>query len=147
MLDAMLHDGERATGPWHAEWLALPEACLLAHGIVVRARELLAGLVVRPAAMRRNLALTRGLLNAEAVMMALAPALGRQAAHDAVYAAAMRAIAADRPLREEVLADPAIAAHLSPAELDRLLAPEHYLGLATAFVDRVLAGGDAGEQG
>jgi 3-carboxy-cis,cis-muconate cycloisomerase len=147
MLDAMLHDGERATGPWHAEWLALPEACLLAHGIVVRARELLAGLVVRPAAMRRNLALTRGLLNAEAVMMALAPALGRQAAHDAVYAAAMRAIAADRPLREEALADPVIAAHLSPAELDRLLAPEHYLGLATAFVDRVLADGDAGEQG
>ncbi|MCC6626439.1 MAG: adenylosuccinate lyase family protein [Chloroflexi bacterium] len=139
MLDAMLHDGERATGPWHAEWLALPEACILAHGLVVQARALLAGLVVRPEAMRRNLALTGGLLNAEAVMMALAPALGRQIAHDTVYAAAMQAIATGAPFRDVLLATPLVAAHLDAATIDGLLAPAAYLGLATEMVDRVLA--------
>ena len=29
MLDAMIHDFERATGPWHAEWIALPESFVL----------------------------------------------------------------------------------------------------------------------
>ena len=140
MLDAMLHDNERATGPWHAEWLALPEAAVLTHGIVVTARDLLAGLVVRPAAMRRNLELTGGLITSEHVMMALAPALGRQHAHEVVYAAAMRAVERGRPLRDELLAEPAVAAHLPAAEIDRLLEPTSYLGLATTFVDRVLAG-------
>jgi 3-carboxy-cis,cis-muconate cycloisomerase len=68
MLDAMLHDNERATGPWHGEWLALPEAAVLTHGIVLKAREILDTLVVRPDQMRRNLAISRGLINSEAVM-------------------------------------------------------------------------------
>jgi 3-carboxy-cis,cis-muconate cycloisomerase len=139
MLDAMLHDNERATGPWHGEWLALPEAAILTHGIVVKAGDLLAGLVVRPEAMRRNLGLSRGLISAEAVMMALAPRLGRQPAHDAVYAASMRAIEGDRPLRDELLADPIVTARLTAAEIDDLLAPEHYIGLTTTFVERVLS--------
>ena len=31
MLDAMIQDFERATGPWHAEWIAIPES-FVAHG-------------------------------------------------------------------------------------------------------------------
>jgi len=138
MLDAMLHDNERATGPWHTEWLALPEAAILAHGIVTKSRELLDGLVIRPERMRANLALSGGLINSEAVMMALAPRLGRGRAHDRVQAACLRAIEQGRPLRDELLADPAIAQHLSPDDMDRLLAPESYVGLAATFVDRVL---------
>jgi 3-carboxy-cis,cis-muconate cycloisomerase len=139
MLDAMQHDGERATGPWHAEWLALPEAAILTHGQLARARELLEGLVVRPERMRQNLGITRGLITSEAVMMALAPRIGRQPAHDVVYDASMRAIERDRPLRDELLADDAIGRVLSAEELDDLLRPENYLGLAPEFVDRVLA--------
>ncbi len=26
MVDAMIQDFERATGPWHAEWIAIPES-------------------------------------------------------------------------------------------------------------------------
>ena len=32
MLDAMVQDYERATGPWHAEWIALPEAFIARGG-------------------------------------------------------------------------------------------------------------------
>jgi 3-carboxy-cis,cis-muconate cycloisomerase len=138
MLDAMQHDNERATGPWHAEWLAFPEAAILTHGIVSKAHELLDALVVRPEQMRKNLGLSRGLINSEAVMMALATPLGRQQAHDVVYAASMRAVERGTLLREELLAEAAVTAHLSAEEIDALLAPESYLGLATRFVDRVL---------
>ena len=29
MLDAMIQDFERATGPWHVEWIAVPESFML----------------------------------------------------------------------------------------------------------------------
>ena len=79
MLDALLADHERATGAWHAEWIALPQAFALTGGALHHARATLEGLEVDPARMRRNLDLTRGLISAEAVMMALAPFVGRAA--------------------------------------------------------------------
>ena len=60
--------------------------CLTA-GSLAQAKFTLEGLVVDESRMRRNLDLTQGLIVAEAVMMGLAPHLGRQNAHDIVYAA------------------------------------------------------------
>ena len=42
MLDAMVQDFERATGPWQVEWIALPESFILAAG-ALRAGALHAG--------------------------------------------------------------------------------------------------------
>ena len=102
MLDAMVQDHERATGPWHAEWIALPEAFALSAGALHHARALLEGLVVDPARMRRNLDITQGMISAEAVMMALAPHVGREQAHHMVAAACDRALAHGRHLRDEL---------------------------------------------
>ena len=87
MLDAMVQDLERATGPWHAEWVALPESFVLSAGALHQARFMLGGLIVDPERMARNLDMTDGLIVAEAVMMGLAPHTGRQQAHDIFYAA------------------------------------------------------------
>jgi 3-carboxy-cis,cis-muconate cycloisomerase len=38
MLDAMIHDFERATGPWHAEWIAIPESFVLTAGALNQAK-------------------------------------------------------------------------------------------------------------
>jgi 3-carboxy-cis,cis-muconate cycloisomerase len=138
MLDALLADHERATGPWHAEWIALPQAFALTAGALHHARAMLEGLEVDPARMRRNLDLTRGLISAEAVMMALAPFVGRQQAHHLVADACRNALAQDRHLLDVLRAAPAVTAHLSPERLQALLDPESYTGLAGAFVDRVL---------
>ena len=112
MLDAMVQDHERATGPWHAEWIALPQAFALTAGALHHARTMLEGLVVDPERMRSNLDTTRGMISAEAVMMALAPEVGREKAHHLVAAACQRALAHDRHLLEELQADAAITAHL-----------------------------------
>src|SRR4029450_4063209 len=81
MLDAMVQDFERATGPWHAEWMAIPESFVLTAGGRHEARLPLGGLIVDEKKMNDNLAISRGLIVAEAVMMGLAPQIGRQEAH------------------------------------------------------------------
>jgi 3-carboxy-cis,cis-muconate cycloisomerase len=142
-LDAIVADFERATGPWHLEWLAVPEAFILSAGCLAQARFMLAGLEVHPHRMRANLALSRGLIVAEAVMMAAAPALGRQRAHDVVYEACRAALARDIPLAEALGAFPEIVAALGGAEaVAARCDPANYLGLAPAMVDRMLAARD-----
>jgi 3-carboxy-cis,cis-muconate cycloisomerase len=105
---------------------------------------MLEGLVVDPERMRRNLDLTQGMITAEAVMMALAPHVGREEAHHLVAAACNQAIGSGRHLREELLAEPQITAHLAAERLDALLDPDNYTGLAAEFVDRVVASGPTG---
>jgi 3-carboxy-cis,cis-muconate cycloisomerase len=76
MMDAAIQDLERATGPWHAEWIAIPEAFVLTAGALHQAKFALGGLIVDAARMTRNLDMSNGLIVAEAVMMRLAPAGG-----------------------------------------------------------------------
>ena len=139
MLDAAIQDFERATGPWHAEWIAIPESFVLTSGALHQAKFALGGLIVDEAQMAKNLDISRGLIVAEAVMMGLAPQLGRQDAHDVVYDACRHANEAKVSLQEALLADPKVTARIDRATIERLTAPRNYLGLAPQMVDRVLA--------
>jgi len=139
MLDAMVQDHERATGQWHVEWQALPTAFIIASGGLAAAREVLEGLEVRPQAMRRVLDMTGGLIVAEAVMMGLAPALGRQVAHDLVQDCCRVALTGDTPFLDALAAEPKIAAVIDRAALARLVDPANYLGAAPEMTRRLLA--------
>jgi len=139
MLDAMVQDFERATGPWHAEWMAIPESFVLTAGALHQAKFALAGLVVDEKAMAKNLSISRGLIVAEAVMMGLAPQIGRQEAHDVVYDACRRAHEQNITLADALAADPQVMDRIDRATIDRLTSPGNYLGLAPEMVDRVLA--------
>lgn len=139
MLDAMVHDFERATGPWHLEWSAVPESFALTSGALAQSEFMLGDLQVFPDRMRANLAVSRGLIVAEAVMMALAPHTGRQVAHDMVYAACRHSVDAGVSLLDALSRAPEVSRHLSVSELERLTEPANYLGSATLMVDRVLA--------
>ncbi len=139
MVDAMIQDFERATGPWHAEWIAIPESFILTAGALHQAKFALGGLIVDTDQMRRNLGLSRGLIVAEAVMMGLAPAMGRQQAHDVVYDACRSVNETGGTLAEALAALPAVTAHFDRQAIDRLTDPANYLGLAPAMVDRAVA--------
>ncbi len=140
VMDAMAADLERSTGPWHVEWAALPEAFVLASGALAQARFLVEGLRVDPEAMRANMDMTRGLIVSEAVMMGLAPALGRQAAHDLVYEACRIATDERRALLDVLLDMPEVTAKLDRDALAQLCEPGNYVGEAPEMVDRLLAG-------
>jgi 3-carboxy-cis,cis-muconate cycloisomerase len=139
MLAAMAQDHERATGAWQSEWLALPQLFTLLDGALVHAVALARGLTIDAERMRRTLETQQGLIMAEAVMMALAPKLGRGAAHHAVQHACARALDERRPLVEVLAEDAAVTAEFDRAALERLTDPGRYLGEALAVVDRVLA--------
>jgi 3-carboxy-cis,cis-muconate cycloisomerase len=138
LMDAMVADHERSTGPWEIEWIVLPETFCLMAGALRQARQVVEGLQVDPAAMRRNIDLTGGLVMSEAVMMGLGPYIGREYAHDLVYDICRRTVAERRPLIDLLAENPEISAHLDRDALKKLCDPAGYLGQSGVMVDRVL---------
>ena len=138
LLDAMAADHERATGPWHLEWIALPRAFISTAGALYQARFMLEGLIVDGDRMRKNLDITGGLIVAEAAMMALAPFTGRGTAHDIVYDCCREALNNGTTLLAALEKRPEVTQHLQGAALARVVDPAHYLGTAPQMVDRML---------
>lgn len=139
MLAASVQEHERGLGNWPAEWETLPEIALLAAGALDAMVYAVQGLEVDEARMRANLDLLHGLLLAEAAQMGLAGALGRDEAHALVGAASRQAIAQGRDLRTVLADDARVRGVLDDAALDRIFAPERYLGATDEFITTVLA--------
>ncbi|WP_137821569.1 3-carboxy-cis,cis-muconate cycloisomerase [Pseudomonas sp. D(2018)] len=139
MFAAMPQEHERSLGLWHAEWETLPELCCVVSGALQQALLVVPGLEVDAARMRENLDLTQGLVLAEAVSIALAQRIGRDAAHHLVEQCCRQAVKEGAHLRAVLGTNAEVSAQLSAAELDRLLDPAHYLGQARRWVDRALA--------
>ncbi len=138
LMEAMVQDHERASGPWLIEWVAIPEIFLAASGALYHARNLTAELHIDERRMRENLDATGGLISSEAVMMALAPHLGRDRAHELVSEISRKSLAQKNPFVELLAEDPEVSKHLDRAGLAKLLDPANYLGLSREMVDRVL---------
>ncbi|MDH4559130.1 3-carboxy-cis,cis-muconate cycloisomerase [Pseudomonas sp. BN417] len=138
MFAAMPQEHERSLGLWHAEWETLPELCCLVSGALQQALLMVPGLEVDAARMRHNLDLTQGLVLAEAVSIALAQRIGRDAAHHLVEQCCRQAVKEGAHLRQVLGANAEVTAQLSAAELDRLLDPAHYLGQARRWVERAV---------
>ncbi|EXJ65469.1 3-carboxy-cis,cis-muconate cycloisomerase [Cladophialophora yegresii CBS 114405] len=138
VLDAMVVDFERASGPWHLEWVAIPEAFVLVVGALHQTTFAFRGLVVNTDVMGINLASTRGLIVGEAVMMGLAPFLGRQEAHDVVYQACKESIESHQPLLEVLRNRKKVTEHVGDAHLRLLCDPKNYLGASQLMVDKML---------
>jgi 3-carboxy-cis,cis-muconate cycloisomerase len=130
---------ERPDGAWHAEWEPLREAVLLTAGAVVRTRDVLEHLVVHPDAMAANLERTDGLVFAEQLAAALAPALGRAEAGDLVAGLSERAAAEGRSLPAVAAADEQVSAVLPGGALAAVFDARGALGSTDAFIDRARA--------
>jgi len=139
MLAGMPQEHERGLGGWHAEWDVLPEIVLLTSGAARSVADALDDLVIDAARMRRNLEMTRGLAQSEAVAMTLGRDLGKHEAHALVEAASRRAAAEERPLAEVLAEDASVTRVMTPNAIEHCLSPEAYLGVADAFIDRILA--------
>jgi 3-carboxy-cis,cis-muconate cycloisomerase len=139
LLSAMPQEHERGLGGWHAEWETLPELVRRCGGALHHMMQLMNGLEVDAVRMRQNLDVTQGLIFAEAVTMAMAKRIGKQAAHQIVEEASKQAIAKKKSLRESLSVNSEVTTYLSSAELDKLFDPLNYLGAANEFIDRAIA--------
>jgi 3-carboxy-cis,cis-muconate cycloisomerase len=138
-LETMVAEHERDMRAGRAEWLVVPEACCLAVAAVHWSLHVVGGLRVDAARMRENLDRLGGLVLSEAVMLRLGQAIGRNAAHEVVYEAAMAAFEGKGTFARLLLDDARVAGAVTPVELEALLDPARYTGHAGTFVDRVAA--------
>ncbi len=132
LLEGMVGASERDGRSWKAEWVALPEVCLLTTAATALAVELVEGLEVDEAAMRRNLDSWTG---SEQALALLTPRLGKHAAQAALHDALRDGRAAGRTLGESVSTLLPEAARLVPDP-----------GLAGEMVDLVVARGRAARE-
>ena len=100
LLEGMSGVHERDGRSWKAEWVALPEVCLLASAACAMGADLLAGLEVDEGAMRRNLDSYTG---SEQVLAVLTERLGRHAARAALQSALAAGRRAGRPMTETLV--------------------------------------------
>jgi 3-carboxy-cis,cis-muconate cycloisomerase len=137
LLAALPQEHERGLGTWPAEWETLPALVRLVGGAARAVEELLTDLVVDPERMAANLDRSAGLIYAEAVTMALVPAIGKPRARELVRRACEETRATGRHLRDVLLADPVAAPLLIDRALGDLFDARQSLGLAGAMIDRV----------
>ena len=128
-LEAMTteHEADRTTSLMMDA--AEQRACVATGDMLGRLAEVMRGLRVDSGRMRANLDLGGGLIMAEAVMLDLGTAIGRQHAHDIVYDAAQAAFVEGKPFAELLAADERLAAHVDAKAIARLLDPTAYTGL------------------
>lgn len=139
-LVAMIQEHERgALGQMHLEWMVIPEAFVLFSGVLKNSKFILENLVVSESQMKENVMLGGGLIMSEAVMMGLAPLIGKKKAHDLVYKAASKAWDEQKTLRSVLLEQNEITSLISIEDIDYLLNPLNYVGVAHKMVEKVLS--------
>jgi 3-carboxy-cis,cis-muconate cycloisomerase len=130
-LEAMYteHEADRTTSLMFDS--AEARACIATGELLIRLNDVVRGLRLNPARMRQNLDLGGGLIMAEAVMLDLGLAMGRQHAHDVVYEAAQTAFVEGKSFSNLLAADPQVTSHLDAAKIKTLLDPAAYTGLCS----------------
>jgi len=133
MHQALINEHERGTHAWQLEWLVLPQMFALTGSALKHAVWLSENLVVDAERMQQNVHASNGLMLAEALTVALAPILGRNAARQLIDEAVRVAVVEKRHLVDVVQAK-------TTAGLDwqAIRAENNYLGAAQALIDRVL---------
>jgi adenylosuccinate lyase len=124
---------ERDISHSSVERIIFPDSCTLLDYMLVTLTKLVEGLVVYPENMKRNLALSLGMWNSQTILLALIrKGLTREQAYDHVQRAAMQTWAVkhagrdDADFVEQLKADPELAKHFKPGELEKLCSLEFH---------------------
>jgi 3-carboxy-cis,cis-muconate cycloisomerase len=127
-LEAMVRMDEGDSSATNVTDTLLPEIAIIATSIAQTLCTLAQGLVVNPEAMRRNLALSKGLIASEAVMMRLTRLMGRHEAHRLLYDAAQRSQSEGVPFMAAIGEHPMFEGRALPQDLALALDPSAYVG-------------------
>jgi 3-carboxy-cis,cis-muconate cycloisomerase len=139
LLAAEIQEHERAAGTWAAEWPTFPALCLVTSGALAAIVDIAEGLDIDVERMNRNLDLSGGQIMAEAIAFKLAEKLGKSVAHKLLEDASKRAHTEKRSLKDVLLHDARVTAHIPATELPKLFDPLSYQGIAQTLIDRLVA--------
>jgi len=119
---------ERDISHSSTERIILPDSCLVVDYILGLFTSVMQGLQVYPQRMKRNIALTKGLVFSQRVMLALInKGLSRQKAYELVQRSAMKAWKGNKSFLSMLKTDPEVGAVLSDKELEQNFDEQYYL--------------------
>jgi len=120
---------ERDISHSSVERIILPDSCILIDYMLVRFTKIVAGLVVYPENMRRNMDRYGGVIFSQAVMLKMVEkGMSREDAYRLVQSNAMKAWNNDSgDFRGNLLSDSAVTSVLAKNEIEECFDPEHYL--------------------
>jgi adenylosuccinate lyase len=120
---------ERDISHSSVERVALPDACILTHFMLVETTDLVKNLLVYPDNMARNMNVYGGVVFSQRVLLALVQkGLSREESYTIVQSCAHQAWnKTDGDFRKLLSEDARVTVHLSPAELDDCFDPQHHL--------------------
>ena len=110
---------------------AVDTVCMAVYEITQDLTSLFRCLKLNPDRMMENLQRTNGLIVAENVMMTIAPAIGRQKAHDLIHEAAHQAVLENQNIFEILMTQTIVRENVSPEALQSALDPGNYIGHCT----------------
>ena len=119
---------ERDISHSSAERITMPDSCILLDYMLAKLDSLVAGLVVYPENMLRNLELTKGLYFSQSILLELTRrGLERKTAYEAVQRAAMATWKGADSLEVNLNREPSISAVLKSQEISKLCSLEMHL--------------------
>jgi adenylosuccinate lyase len=129
---------ERDISHSSVERIIAPDATSLVDYMLARLKNLVAGLVVHPERMARNLALTGGLYNSQEILLLLcARGLPRAEAYEMVQGHALKAHQEGLDFKTLLLADPGVTGRVAPEEIEAVFRPDRFLASVDAIFERV----------
>jgi adenylosuccinate lyase len=134
-----VHSHERDGRSWKGEWLIIPDATLATGKSLALLKALLMGLQVDKNRMLVNIRATNGFVHAEAVMLRLATALGKQSAHQLIYELSLLTRTEGLDFKQSVIDHQKISTILTRKEIDLLFDLEQSTGMCGNMVDQVIS--------
>jgi len=129
---------ERDISHSSVERVILPDATTLCDFMLSRMTRVLDGLHVYPERMQQNMAITRGLIYSQAVLLALTEAgVTREIAYDVVQRNAMRTWGGEGDFKTLLAQDKDAMETFTPADLDRIFDPARFLHHVDTIFARV----------
>jgi len=144
---SLVHPAFENAVTWHerdlshssAERFIVPEACILVDYMVALMSNVLQGLIINKANMKRNLELSQGRVLAESIMMRLIKkGMNRKEAYDLTRRISRRSEKEMAPFKDYLMRDVKVHSLLNEEEIDEALNPENYLGNTPVLITRIL---------
>jgi len=137
--EVMMVDHERNLEHFLGEMEHLEGSCLTMGRLLTLGEDMAKNMTVFPQRMKQNLGILRGLMLAESVMIELGKKIGKQNAHEVIVEDATTSLTEETDFKQVLLEDARVSQHLTEADIDRLLNPEEYIGLAPQIARDMVA--------
>ena len=109
-----------------------------AEAMLERAKPLLRDLKVNKDKMRQNLDMTNGLILSQRLTFYLADKIGKDTANDLMHDVAKFALKNNLSLKDAALRNKIIAENITEKQIDNILNPETYIGLAVEQAELII---------